>query len=1099
MAATVRILMVEDDPQDAALAERAVRRADIFCTFLRVETRDSMVQALREFFPDVVIADHSLPAFGAREALQLTRQLSPWTPVIVVTGRLGDEPAVEYLQAGAADYIVKDHLQRLGPAVLRALDTKRGREEQARARQLQAATYRIAQVALSTPGLQELLPIIHQVVGDLMPAKNLYIALYDPASELLSFPYFVDEREPAPPPRRLGKGLTEHVLRSGQPLLATAELHRELERRGEVELIGAPSIDWIGVPLAVGDRVIGVLAAQSYAPEVRLGEREKDILRFVSTQVAMAIERNRAETELRSSEARLTAIIDATLDAVITMDGEGVIRSWSPQAARVFGWQPSEAVGRTLSTTIIPPRYRDAHERGLAHFLATGQGPVLNQRIEITGLRRDGGEIPVELTITPVRLGDAWLFSAFVRDISDRKLVEQRRTAQYAVTRILAEATTLAEAGSSILRAIAESLDWQAGVLWNLDREHGVLRCLEMWHSADVDLGEFARVTRETAFAAGVGLPGQVWASAGPIWHRDVTALADSQFPRLPQAATAGVRGAFAFPIRSGAAITGVIEFFSREPREPDPDLLELTAALGSQIGQFIERKRTEEALARSETTYRSLVEDSPFGIFQSAPDGRLIAVNPALVSILGYDSEAELLQQNMARDVYVDPDERRRLVEQVMLRGNLTAESLWRRKDGKTVTVRQTGRVLRNAAGGVEYLNVILEDITEHRLLENQLRQAQKMEAVGRLAGGIAHDFNNLLTAILGSAELLLETMAQEQERDDVEEIRKAAKRAADLTRQLLAFSRQQVLAPQVLDLNALVVNLEKLLRRLIGEDVELRTALAPDLGSVKADPGQMEQVIANLVVNARDAMPEGGRLTVETANAELDKDNAEQHFPAPPGSYVLLAVSDTGTGMDPETKSRIFEPFYTTKEKGKGTGLGLATVYGVVKQSGGYIWVYSEPGQGTVFRIYLPRVREAPEPARPSPAPAAPLRGSETLLLVEDDEMVRHLVSRMLKSRGYTVLAASDGTDALRQVESHRGPIDMLITDVVMPGMSGREVAQRVTTLRPQVTVLYLSGYTDDAIVRHGMLEPGIAFLQKPFSADVLARKIREVLDAP
>jgi len=250
---------------------------------------------------------------------------------------------------------------------------------------------------------------------------------------------------------------------------------------------------------------------------------------------------------------------------------------------------------------------------------------------------------------------------------------------------------------------------------------------------------------------------------------------------------------------------------------------------------------------------------------------------------------------------------------------------------------------------------------------------------------------------------------------------------------------------------------------------------------------------------VNARDAMPEGGRLTVETANAELDKDYADQHFPAPPGSYVLLAVSDTGTGMDPETKSRIFEPFFTTKEKGKGTGLGLATVYGVVKQSGGYIWVYSEPGQGTAFKIYLPRVREAPEPARPSPAPAAPLRGSETLLLVEDDEMVRHLVSRMLKSRGYTVLAASDGTDALRQVESHRGPIDMLITDVVMPGMSGREVTQRVTTLRPQVTVLYLSGYTDDAIVRHGMLEPGIAFLQKPFSADVLARKIREVLDAP
>src|SRR5438309_513334 len=1106
MPATVRILLVEDDPQDAELVERQVRRADIFCTFLRVDSRDGMVKALREFVPDVILTDHSLPQFSARDALKVAQQLSPGTPVIVVTGALGDEPAVQYLQAGAADYIVKDHLDRLGPAVLRALDSKRGREEQARTHQLQAAMYRIAQVALSTPGLQELLPIIHEVVGELMPAKNFYIALYDPATELLSFPYFVDEVDTHFPSKRLGKGLTEHVLQTGKPLLVTPEVQAELERRGEVELIGAPSIDWVGVPLKIGEAIIGVLVAQTYTPGVRYGERERDILQFVSTQVAMAIERSRAETDLRASEARLKAIIDAALDAVITMDGDGVVRSWSSQAERVFGWPASDVVGRKLSTTIIPPRHRDAHERGLAHFLASGEGPVLNQRIEITGLRRDGREIPVELTITPMRLEGAWLFSAFVRDISERKQVEQRRAAQYAVTRILAEATTLAEAGSAILRAIAESLEWQAGVLWNLDREREVLRCLEMWHSPDVDLGEFGRVTRESSFAAGIGLPGRVWAADGPIWHRDVTVLEGLQFPRVHQATAAGVRGAFAFPIRSGAGITGVIEFFSRELREPDPDLLEMSAALGSQIGQFmerkraeetladrrrtaelaadvgvsltnrttlrdtlqgccealvrhldaafarlwtlndaegmlelqasaglythidgahgrvpvgkykigliaaeqrphltnavigdprvndqewakreamvsfagfpllvqdrlvgvmamfarhpltgfvhqalaavadgiavgIERKRAEEALARSETTYRSLVEDSPFGIFRSTVDGRLIAVNPALVSILGYASEAELLRKSMATDVYVDPTERARRTADVIARGSLTAESEWRRKDGKTVTVRQTGRVVRDAQGRVEYFNVLVEDITERKLLEQQLRQAQKMEAVGRLAGGIAHDFNNLLTAILGSAELLLETMAQEQERDDVEEIRKAAKRAADLTRQLLAFSRQQVLAPQVLDLNALVVNLEKLLRRLIGEDVELRTALAPDLGAVKADPGQMEQVIANLVVNARDAMPEGGRLTVETANAELDKDYADQHFPAPPGSYVLLAVSDTGTGMDPETKSRIFEPFFTTKDKGKGTGLGLATVYGVVKQSGGYI----------------------------------------------------------------------------------------------------------------------------------------------------------------
>jgi len=1097
MPATIRILMVEDDPQDAALAEREVRRADIFCTFRRVDTREGMVSALRDFAPDVIVTDHSLPNFTARDALEVAQRVSPGTPVIVVTGRLGDESAVQYLQWGAADYIIKDHLHRLGPAVLRAIDTKHSREEQARAHQLQSATYRIAQVALTTPGLQQLWPVIHQIVGELMPARNFYIALYDPTTELLSFPYFVDEVETDAPSKRLGKGLTEYVLRTGRPLLVTPEVHAELERQGEIELIGAPSIDWVGVPLKIGESTIGVLVAQTYAPGVRYGERERDILQFVSTQVAMAVERSRAESELRMSEARLKAIIDAALDAVITIDGDGLVRSWSLQAERVFGWPASEVVGERLSTTIIPLRYRDAHERGLTQFLASGEGPVLNRRIEITGLRRDGQEIPVELTITPVRLEGAWLFSAFVRDISERKLVEQRRTAQYAVTRILAEAATVAEAGSAVLRAIAESIEWQAGVLWIIDREHAVLRCLEMWHSSDVDLGEFARVTRQITFAAGVGLPGQVWMSDRPIWHRDVTALSGSEFPRLPHATAAGVRGAFAFPIRSGSAITGVIELFSRTLREPDPDLLEMTAALGSQVGQFIERKRAEEALARSETTYRSLVEDSPFGIFQSAPDGQLLAVNPALVSILGYASEAELLQKNMEKDVYVDPDERARVIEGVTKQGSLAAESLWRRKDGKAITVRQTGRAVRDADGRVERFNVILEDITEHRQLENQLRQAQKMEAIGRLAGGVAHDFNNLLTAIFGYADLLREELPEgSSAHQDTEEIRKAAQRAAALTRQLLAFSRQQVLEPVVVNLNDLVEEFDKMLRRLIGEDVELRIVLAPELGNVRADPGQLQQVLMNLVVNARDAMPTGGKLLIETRNADLTEEYAELHPPAIPGSFVMLAVSDTGIGMDADTRTRIFEPFFTTKEKGRGTGLGLSTVYGIVKQSGGYIWVYSEPGHGTTFKVYLPRV-DAPALPVSQPRETRTLAGTETILLAEDDEMLRPLAKGLLGRLGYTVLEAANAEEALGAAARHHGLIHLLVADVVMPGASGRELARRLAESRPDTKVLYVSGYTDDAIVRHGMLEPGLAFLQKPFSPDTLARKVREVLD--
>jgi CheY-like chemotaxis protein len=371
-------------------------------------------------------------------------------------------------------------------------------------------------------------------------------------------------------------------------------------------------------------------------------------------------------------------------------------------------------------------------------------------------------------------------------------------------------------------------------------------------------------------------------------------------------------------------------------------------------------------------------------------------------------------------------------------------------------------------------------------------------MEAVGRLAGGVAHDFNNLLTAILGNTELLLDSLGPTHPaREDGEEVIRAAHRAADLTRQLLTFSRQQVIAPRVLDINGVVANLDKMLRRLIGEDIELKTALAPDAGAVRADPGQLEQVILNLVVNGRDAMPRGGKLTIETANVALAEADAWE-LSAPPGSYVMVAVSDTGVGIDPAIRAHLFEPFFTTKGPGKGTGLGLATVYGVVKQSGGFIWVYSEPDQGATFKIYLPRVEEAPDAPAPAPAARETRHGTETVLLVEDDAMVRSFARRALEARGYAVLPASGGPDALSLVEGHAGPIHLLVTDVVLPSMSGRELARRLDAARPGLRVLYTSGYTDEAIVHHGVLEPGIAFLQKPFTGDALADKVREVLDA-
>ena len=390
-------------------------------------------------------------------------------------------------------------------------------------------------------------------------------------------------------------------------------------------------------------------------------------------------------------------------------------------------------------------------------------------------------------------------------------------------------------------------------------------------------------------------------------------------------------------------------------------------------------------------------------------------------------------------------------------------------------------------------------EERAERKRLEDHLRQSQKMEAIGRLTGGIAHDFNNLLTVINGYSEMSLQSLkADDALRPNLEQIKEAGERAAGLTRQLLAFSRRQVLEPKVLDLNAVVTNVEKLLNRMIGEDVILAATRTAGLGRVKADPSQIEQVLMNLAVNARDAMPAGGKLTIETANVELDESYAREHMTVQPGRYVMLAVSDTGCGMDVETQKRIFEPFFTTKEQGKGTGLGLSTVYGIVKQSGGYIWAYSEVGLGTTFKVYLPRVDAAIAAVEPAREVLRTARGAETVLLAEDDPALRSLLRKVLQENGYTVLEAFHGKHAVEVCEQHSGPIHLMVTDVVMPEMGGTEAAGRLSSLRPDLKVLFLSGYADDAVHRHGVLAPGTAFLQKPFVLETLARKVREVLDA-
>ncbi|HET9387895.1 MAG TPA: PAS domain S-box protein [Gemmatimonadales bacterium] len=804
-----------------------------------------------------------------------------------------------------------------------------------RAECIQEAVYQISHTAHRVQNLQELLRAIHQIVGELMPAKNFYVSLYNAETDQLEFPYFVDEIDLSCDvrPRKLRKGLTEYVLRTGEPLLATPEIYEKLVVAGEVELIGAPSIDWLGVPLKVKDRAIGVVVTQTYSEGIRYGESELDILTFVSSQMAMAIERKRVDDAWREQSELLQRIVDNIPVMLVFLDEQGRISWGNREWSRALGYEVSEAKERD----IFPELYPDERER---QRVRDSVGAPLGQWTDFRTRTRHGATIDTIWANAPLT-GGGWL--AIGMDVSDRRRAEERYRSFIAQS---SEGVSRIEIDPPVSIKLPE--DEQIDAVYRVAR---IAECND--------------------------------AMARMYGYKDALELV-------------------------GTALSDL-----HDVRDP---------ANREQIRAFI---RSGYRLSDSET--REHAKDGKPRVF--------------LNNVVGF-------------------------VE-----------------DGHLVRVWGTQR-----------------DVTDQRHLEEQFRQAQKMEAVGQLAGGIAHDFNNLLTAILGNTQLLLRDLPPgDAKRADVEEIRKASERAASLTRQLLAYSRRQMLQPEILDLNVVVADMDRMLRRLIGENIALVTILAPDLGRVRADPNQIEQVLVNLAVNARDAMTDGGggQLTIETSNVNLDEAFTQAHLGSKPGPHAMLAVTDTGTGMDATVRAHLFEPFFTTKDVGKGTGLGLATVYGIVKQSDGYISVYSEPGRGSSFKIYLPRLDARPRTSSPG-MKAGVSHGTETILVVEDEPAVLSLSQRALEAHGYVVLAASDATTALRLVERHGGEIHLLLTDVIMPGMSGRDLADQLASRRPGIRVLYMSGYPGDAVVQHGELQAGSAFLQKPFSPDGLARKVRDALDA-
>jgi two-component system cell cycle sensor histidine kinase/response regulator CckA len=747
------------------------------------------------------------------------------------------------------------------------------------------------------------------------------------------------------------------------------------------------------------------------------------------------------------AEAQAKAVLEAALDAVITIDHEGRILEFNPAAEAMFDHARSDVLGASMAELLIPPSLRADHHRGFERYLAGGEGKILGKRIEMSALRADGSEFPIEIAISRVAVDGPAVFTGYVRDIT-----EQRRS-EHQVRQLAA----IVE--SSLDAIVGRSLDGMV-TSWNAGAER------LFGYTAEEMIGRSVAILQ-------------------PEGETELEAINES--------------------LRTGEKVE--LETVRLRKDGTQIEVASTVSPIADASGRIVgassisrgigERKRAEAALRRSEARYRDLFENATDLIATVDLETRLTAVNEAFVRALGYSRE-ELLGR-LLRDI-VPPEWHEQLAR---ARGGKVDDELGSTvyehellaKDGHRIQVEVASRVIEEDGNPVG-IEAICRDISERRQLEEQLRQAQRLEAIGRLAGGIAHDFNNLLTVISGYTEELLEQRDPGSEAE-LEEIAAAAERATILTRQLLAFSRRQLLQPRIIDLNEVVAGIMPMLTRLIGEDIDLVASLDPALDHVMADPNQIEQVLLNLVINARDAMPQGGKLTIETGNVELDENYVADRPEARVGMHATLAVSDNGVGMDSETAARIFDPFFTTKAVGVGTGLGLSTVYGVVKQSGGNVWVYSELGKGSTFKVYLPAAAEAAVVEQPGLPEAVTAAGSETVLLVEDEEAVRDLAAGMLRKRGYTVFATGSATEALRLADEHHDRIDLLLTDLVMPELNGPELAEQIAARIPTVRVLYMSGYADEAVTRNGTLETGTAYLEKPFSATELGQKVREALD--
>jgi len=969
MSEVRRVLIVEDLPTDAELAQREIVKVLGACEFMCVETREDYLSEISTLQPALIVSDFQMPQFDGLTALALALEHCPDVPFIMLTGSMNEDTAVECMKAGAWDYVIKEHVKRLGPAVLSALERQRTR-----------------------------------------------------------------------------------------------------------------------------------------------------------------LERRQAEHALVTSETRYRRLFEAAHEGILILDAaNGEIVDVNPFLSELTGYSHADFLGKNLWEISL---FKDIAASKESFTVLQDKVHVWYEDLPLK--TKDGRQIEVEFASNVYLVDGQRVIQCNVRDITPRK----RSQARDQFTRDLLELLNYQGTGSDQIRSILQLVKERTGVeavgirlkegddfpyletigfpdhfvqmerhLCARDREGNVVRDSEGNPVLECMCGNVLRCRTNPK------LP--FFTEGGSFWSNCTTELLASTTEEDRQAHTRnrcngeGYESVALIPLRNNETIIGLLHLNDHQRNRFDLEMIHFFEGIGASIGVAFARKRAERELQESKKLIEAVVENVPLMVFlKDADDLRFVVFNRAGEDLLGYDckdllgkSDLDLFPPEQA--AHFMAKDREVLAEGVPL--DIPEEPIQTAKKGTRLL--HTRKVcIKGSDGLTKYLLGISEDITERKQaeqkrenLEDQLRASQKMEAIGSLAGGVAHDFNNLLSVILSYIGFAMESVPKgDPLLADLIEVKNAGERAAVLTRQLLAFSRKQVLQPSVLDVNGVAAGLEKMLRRILGEDIDLVQVLEPELGRVMADQGQIEQVLMNLVVNARDAMPMGGKLTIETANVELDEEWVSRHVGLKAGSYVQISVSDTGCGMDEPTSARIFEPFFTTKEKGKGTGLGLSMVYGIVQQSDGSILVYSEPGRGTTFRIYLPRDHSTgTKPASVSQVLARRATGTETVLVVEDEEALRKVILRALVAAGYTVMMANDGDEALQVCERHTGELHLVLTDVVMPRMSGNELARRLAEKRPTTRVLYMSGYTENAISHHGILDEGTHFLAKPFSVTGLLQKVREVLD--